>query len=619
MAAWGMIMGIKRFQTKRLMILALGSLMIFLLAACSDSTTTNAVEVDTRNLSGMELAMTQLSGTDALGRKISPVDGPKTDKDRYVGLFYSLWLGQHTHQQSAIYNISHLMETPAGEETLFDPAGSDISRTDEFHFWGEPLYGYYNMQDPWVLTRHIELLTMAGVDYLCFDATNNAIYPEVLNTLLDLLLKYQNQGFDVPKIVFYTNSFSGNTVDAIYSAIYQTEKYQSLWFQPNGKPLIIGITPDNENASDQTRFNASFSNYISEPMREFFDVKESEWPNGMHNDNSIPWMSWDYPQRIHDGSIAVPVAQHSHSRISASFMDPESSRGYNNVTGTVEDDYLSGHSFQDMWNTVFENDSLVNNVLVTSFNEWMAIKLNLGGTVQFVDVFNEEYSRDIEMMKGGYNDNFYLQLVKNIREFKYEPAKNYQRTLRTIDITDSNSMLVWNYVKDHYQDFQGDAMPRDFIDAVNVNRYVDNSNRNDITDIKIANDKNNVYIYIKTLDPITAYNGSDLNWMNILLSTSGSSPSFAGYQYIINRHPETNTTSIERSTGGYQFETVGNIDYSIQGNVMQVKIPLAHLGLTADNVHFDFKVADNVTHYDDIMDYYVTGDSAPLGRLGYSY
>ncbi|MDY0373341.1 MAG: hypothetical protein RBQ86_04405, partial [Candidatus Izemoplasmatales bacterium] len=206
-------MGIKRFQTKRLMILALGSLMIFLLAACSDSTTTNAVEVDTRNLSGMELAMTQLSGTDALGRKISPVDGPKTDKDRYVGLFYSLWLGQHTHQQSAIYNISHLMETPAGEETLFDPAGSDISRTDEFHFWGEPLYGYYNMQDPWVLTRHIELLTMAGVDYLCFDATNNAIYPEVLNTLLDLLLKYQNQGFDVPKIVFYTNSFSGNTVD----------------------------------------------------------------------------------------------------------------------------------------------------------------------------------------------------------------------------------------------------------------------------------------------------------------------------------------------------------------------------------------------------------------------
>ena len=32
-----------------------------------------------------------------------------------------------------------------------------------------------------------------------------------------------------------------------------------------------------------------------------------------------------------------------------------------------------------------------------------------------------------------------------------------------------------------------------------------------------------------------------------------------------------------------------------------------------------FKVADHVTHPDDIMDYYVSGDVAPLGRLGYGY
>ena len=31
------------------------------------------------------------------------------------------------------------------------------------------------------------------------------------------------------------------------------------------------------------------------------------------------------------------------------------------------------------------------------------------------------------------------------------------------------------------------------------------------------------------------------------------------------------------------------------------------------------KVADNVTHGDDIMDYYVSGDSAPIGRLSYEY
>ena len=37
------------------------------------------------------------------------------------------------------------------------------------------------------------------------------------------------------------------------------------------------------------------------------------------------------------------------------------------------------------------------------------------------------------------------------------------------------------------------------------------------------------------------------------------------------------------------------------------------------NLAIEFKVSDNVTNYDDIMDYYVTGDSAPIGRLSFSY
>jgi hypothetical protein len=52
---------------------------------------------------------------------------------------------------------------------------------------------------------------------------------------------------------------------------------------------------------------------------------------------------------------------------------------------------------------------------------------------------------------------------------------------------------------------------------------------------------------------------------------------------------------------------------------MQIKIPLSTLGLTADNCEIQFKVADNVAKFDDIMNYYVTGDSAPIGRLSYNY
>ena len=36
----------------------------------------------------------------------------------------------------------------------------------------------------------------------------------------------------------------------------------------------------------------------------------------------------------------------------------------------------------------------------------------------FVDCANFEYSRDIEMMRGGYGDNFFLMLRDNVRRFK---------------------------------------------------------------------------------------------------------------------------------------------------------------------------------------------------------
>ena len=58
---------------------------------------------------------------------------------------------------------------------------------------------------------------------------------------------------------------------------------------------------------------------------------------------------------------------------------------------------------------------------------------------------------------------------------------------------------------------------------------------------------------------------------------------------------------------------------TIEGNRMMIAIPLSMLGLTAEDVSIEFKVADNVTEYQDIMDYYVSGDSAPIGRLNYAY
>lgn len=571
---------------------------------------------DERNLSAIDHAFSSLCGEDALGRKINRIDSIKTDKTRYVGLWYSVWLGGHKYQQKAIYDITKLEESEEGMLALKSTEDNDLSKINEFHFWGEPLYGYYDSSDPFVITRHIELFINAGIDYLCIDATNNVVYTDATYALLDLLMKFDEQGYNVPKIMFYTNSFSGTTVQKLWDKFYQNGKYNRVMFSPNGKPMIIGITKNNNNASDQTKYYP-FNDYIPDEYLDKFDVRESEWPNGDHNPNSIPWMSWQYPQAVHEetNSICIDVAQHSHSVIYVSSKDPECHRGYNNITGQVEGDYTSGLSFQQMWDTALNDvDNNINNVLVTSFNEWMAIKQP---NATFVDVFDKEYSRDIEMMKGGYNDNYYLQLVSNIRSFKYNPYVKYDKDEYSIDIS-SGVSPIWSVVSSCYQDLEGDALNRDYVGAVNGLQYKAESKRNDIRLVKTTHDSNYIYFYIECSEDITDYNGTDENYMNIFLKTKESEDNFMGCNILINREIKDNKGSVEVSTGGYNFNKVDEADISINGNIMQVRVPRRNIE-TNSTCDIEFKIADNVTEYKDVMDYYVSGDVMPLGRLRYGY
>lgn len=576
---------------------------------------------DTRNLNAKDYALYNLCGEDNLGRVVERVNGLKKDKTRYVGIFYSLWLGGHDNAQKAIYDITELEKTDEGLKALYDLGNNPNSPVGSFHFWGKPLYGYYSMQDPFVLTRHIELLMNAGIDYLCIDATNTVIYYDATYTLLDLLQKFQKQGFNVPKVMFYTNSKSGYTVKNIYHKFYKSGKYDSIWFGPYGKPMIIGITRMNENASDQTKYASGYgwqeSDYVDESFREYFDIRESEWPNGDHNENSIPWMSWQYPQQVHteSNSICVDVAQHSHSRIYASSKDPECHRGYNNITHEVDGDWKEGQSFQQMWNTALEDkDNNINNVLVCSFNEWMAIKQPNG---TFVDVYDEQYSRDIEMTREGYQDNYYLQLVKNIREFKYEKFVKYEKELHTININNGID-ASWDNVISQYADLDGDSLDRDYRGAAQTVRYTLKSKRNDITLVKVTHDDDYLYFSIECSNDITKYNGTDTNYMNILLKTKDTDKNFMGCNVLINRKIEGNQGSVEISDGGYDFKEVDKAEFQIYGNVMQVKIPRANID-TNESCDIEFKVFDNVLDPSDPMEYYVSGDVVPLGRLRYGY
>lgn len=594
--------------------------MSLLSVGCDNNSGGSQVE-DRRNLSAYEYSVMNLCGTDALGREIVPMFGKKTDYKRTVGIFYSVWLGQHKESQKDIYDVEKLLATEEGRARLFNLTGGGTP-VGEFHFSSQPLYGYYDMRDPWIINKHVELLTACGIDYLCIDTTNAVIYRDVVRLLLDTLKNYREQGFETPKVMFYTNSNSGSTIKQIYNAFFRTDDYNDVWWAPNGKPMIVGIADNNNFASDQLFYGQGFKDYVSDEMKEFFDLAESQWPNCPLNDEyGFPWMSWQYPQRIHSGrsTMSVSVAQHSPQTIYYSDKHKFSSRGYDHRTGVLHEDWERGQNFQSQWETVFDNQNILQNVLITGWNEWMAIKNNANGRLGLVDAYNEEYSRDCEMSAGRYGDNFYMQLVNNVRKFKYA-GKNggFIYPKKTIDITDSKFLGQWDNVKASYKDFSGEVIERNFPNAVGNDFYVDTSNRNDITDVKIAHDDEFVYFYVKTKDNISAYDGGE-NWMNILISTGGAK-SFEGYDYVINRSPDNSgKTSVEKSSGGYSWKKVNSADYRIYGNVLLVKVERASLGLTGNKCGFSFKVADNVSRPYDIMDYYVSGESVPLGRLNYSY
>ena len=525
------------------------------------------------------------------------VSAGETGKKKDVGIFYFVWLGQHPGQQKGIYDISKLLKE-APEDLWAAPEGTPKSPAGQFHFWGEPLYGYYDSRDPWVVTRHVELLMNAGIDYLMFDTTNAVVYPEAISVVLNVLKKFASQGFDVPKVAFYTNSASGRSVQMIYDNFVKSGEWDGLFYSPKGKPMVVGLTKKNKSSDQGTN-----PDYISDELQEIFDVRESQWPNAPYDENAFPWMSWDNPQRLHNGVISVSVSQHSVETVTFSDTTTCRGRGWDAKTHKeIKEDFRNGRNFRNQWQTVFDNIDKIDNVFVTGWNEWIALKL-LNGKKEaiFVDLFNEEFSRDAEMMRGGYGDNFYMLLAENVRRYKGDCGVAAQKGKV-------------------FRDFEGDALVRDFKNFDGSGRYIDSSARNDIVEITVSESAAAVTFEVRTASDVVPYAQGDLNWMNILVKTDDSSDKAFEYDYVINRYPTVNgVTTVERICSDGRKVLSGKATYSVSGDILRVTVPFGALGLESGDVHFGFKVADNVADPDDIMEYYVSGDSAPIGRLSFDY
>ena len=142
---------------------------------------------------------------------------------------------------------------------------------------------------------------------------------------------------------------------------------------------------------------------------------------------------------------------------------------------------------------------------------------------------------------------------------------------------------------------------------------------NIITKTTITHDNTNLYVKVETKENLTVRDANDKNYMNIYINSKKNEDSFNGFDFVINRSCLNNKASIERLRSDFKTEKVGECDIVIKDNVLQVAIPLKTLGLNGNNCNLSLKVTDNLKDEKDILDYYVSGDVAPLGRLGYEY
>ncbi|MGH1565113.1 hypothetical protein [Mumia sp. DW29H23] len=556
-----------------------------------------------------------LTATDDLGRTLSQAgEVRKAREDRYVGLFYFLWLGQHG--TSGPYNITKILEEHP--EAVHDPNNPAWGPYGAHHHWGEPLFDYYFSDDAWVLRKHAQMLAAAKVDFLYFDVTNAFTYKNVYDRLLEVFDDVRRQGWDVPQIVFYTNSSSGATIKKIYDDLYEPGRYRDLWFQLDGKPLIIG-NPDE----------------VSSEIRDFFTWRRNQWPNEPKKQDGFPWISFERPQDVfmRDGKpdiVNAAVAVHNNFP----FSDQPFYGAGNNWSrsfhdgklDTAPDAYKWGYNFAEQWERALEVDPRI--VAVTGWNEWVAQRLggNFPGwdnkdrpadrPIFFVDQATTEFSRDAEPMKGGYNDNYYLQLVEYIRQYKGLDAAPTPSKRQRIDV--GAGFAQWGSVQPSYRDFVRDTVRRSHGGYGGVT-YTNDSGRNDLEEVKVARDARNISFYARTVDPLVR---ADEDWMTLYLDVDGDGENgWKGYDFVINRRGIGNdTTTLEvRRKGSWQ--RVGTVRYRVEGNQLQLTIPRKLLGRHAQGrLDLGFKWADNVpSSSGDVMDFYTQGDAAPDGRFTYRF
>ncbi len=555
------------------------------------------------------------AATDALGRRVSEAGvAPAPRAGRYVGIFYFLWLGAHGYDRNqGTPDESVRPPTAADTASPYDlsrllaanPAAPAYGPPGAFHHWAEPHFGYYVSNDTWVIRKHAQLLADAGVDVVFFDVTNARAYLPTVRVIAAEFAALRARGRSTPAISFLLHSATPKVAAKLFDDFYAPGHHRDLWFFWKGRPLLLANPAE-----------------LTPAQRAFFSVRESwawtrgkpgvwfgdgrdKWPWLDHTPQNFGWHeSPDRPEQV-----AVAVAQHPMSNIGRSHQ-----AGRQPPPGAERSG--EGIYFTEQWARAHAVDPEF--VFVTGWNEWVAMRFTDGrskqmlgrpiqrGETYFVDAYNAEFSRDLEPMRGGFADNYYLQLVSEIRRFKGARPAPVARAFSRIAI--DGDFADWTPVAATYHDDAGDIAPRDHHGWGRIARYENASGRHDLTGAQAACDATHVHFRLETAAPLpgrTLPDGLTL-WLRI-----------GDESYAVNRRGET--AVLEQRTAPQVWRALGAARVAVRGSQVELSLARGDLGLPAGGFALEFKWTDRCDIAADPMHAYDQGDAAPNGRFYYRF
>ncbi|TCS86507.1 hypothetical protein EDD80_10740 [Anseongella ginsenosidimutans] len=568
-----------------------------------------------------------LPATDALGRELPDVEevGPAR-KDKFIGLFYWTWHTRLSENSDAPYNVSEILaKKPEAINDYNDPIWPSPKQAGSF-FWDEPLFGYYLDTDRWVLYKHAEMLAAAGVDMIMFDCTNGDLtWPESYEALCEVFTEARKNGIKTPKIAFMLafgpSEGSLQAMKDIYTNLYQPERYKDLWFYWKGKPLIMAYPETLTDVPGDEKETG-----LRREMRNFFTFRPGQpvYNKGPQRPDHWGWLEIS-PQhgfvKKPDGSfeqVTVGVSQNWSAERGLTAMNAPGSfgRSYTNANGHSDkpEAVNYGLNFQEQWERALEIDPEL--VFITGWNEWIAGRYEEWQQQHnaFPDQYNQEHSRDIEPMKGGHGDNYYYQMVANIRRFKGMPPE--PEVSPSLKVSVDGKFDEWQQVTPGFKAHTGNTLHRDS-PGWKGKHYTNTTGRNDIVLTKVARDKRNIYFYVETADDLSP--AGQPGWMRLFIDTDRDKKTgWEGYDYVVNRVSPGKKAVVEKSKEGWNWEKAGEISYAVKGRQLEIAIPRSLLGQRG-HVDLEFKWSDNMQEEGNITDFLLNGDVAPMGRFNYHY